>query len=105
MVKEQSVSRLALIGAASALMLTIGMMAIHLLPMAEMAKEFGIPAGVAGTVLTIVEAGGWVTTIVTILAGVGTGGLALLAAAGKESIRVYLRKQIQKKGRRAVIAW
>lgn len=53
----------------------------------------------------MVEAGGAVTTIVSILTAVGSGGLSLIAAAGKETIRQYLKNEIKKKGRKAVIAW
>lgn len=105
MVKEQSFTRLFGAAALSASLIAATFFVMQILPMADMAKEFGIPAAVAGTVLTVVEAGGWVTTIVSILTAVGTGGLSLLAAAGKESIRIYLQKQIKKKGRKAVIAW
>lgn len=105
MVKEQSFLRLSGVAALSAILLLSGFIVMQVLPMADMAKEFGIPAAAAATVLTIVEAGGWVTTIVSILAAIGTGGLSLLAAAGRETIRIYLAGQIKKKGRRAVIAW
>lgn len=105
MVIEQSYSKLFGAAALSAVMIASMFFVMQTLPMADMVKEFGIPAAVAATVLNIVEAGGWVVTIVTILTAVGSGGLSLLAAAGKESIRVYLKKQIKKKGRKAVIAW
>nr|MDF9458572.1 uberolysin/carnocyclin family circular bacteriocin [Bacillus pumilus] len=75
------------------------------MPVADLAKEFGIPGSVAAVVLNVVEAGGAVTTIVSILTAVGSGGLSLIAAAGKETIRQYLKAQIKKKGRKAVIAW
>lgn len=45
----------------------------------------------------MVEAGGAVTTIVSILTAVGSGGLSLIAAAGKETIRQYLKNEIKKK--------
>ncbi|MCY7521253.1 uberolysin/carnocyclin family circular bacteriocin [Paenibacillus larvae] len=51
------------------------------------------------------QAGGAITTIVSILTAIGSGGLSLLAAAGKETIRQYLNQQIKEKGRKAVIAW
>lgn len=68
-----------------------------MLPVADLAKEFGIPGSVAAVVLNVVEAGGAVTTIVSILTAVGSGGLSLIAAAGKETIRQYLKAQIKKK--------
>ncbi|MGP3738687.1 uberolysin/carnocyclin family circular bacteriocin [Bacillus sp. 4A_MP2] len=78
---------------------------LQVLPVADLAKEFGIPGSVAAVVLNVVEAGGAVTTIVSILTAVGSGGLSLIAAAGKETIRQYLKNEIKKKGRKAVIAW
>lgn len=103
--EANSVSRMAMTAAGSAAALVALMVFTQMLPLAHLAKEFGIPGGVAATVLSLVEAGGWVVTIVSILTAVGSGGLSLLAAAGKETIRIYLKKQIDKKGRRAVIAW
>ncbi|MBD3860540.1 uberolysin/carnocyclin family circular bacteriocin [Bacillus sp. 28A-2] len=87
------------------LMLALFSFSLQMLPVADLAKEFGIPGSVAAVVLNVVEAGGAVTTIVSILTAVGSGGLSLIAAAGKETIRQYLKAQIQKKGRKAVIAW
>jgi circularin A/uberolysin family circular bacteriocin len=87
------------------LMLALFSLSLQLLPVADLAKEFGIPGSVAAVVLNVVEAGGAVTTIVSILTAVGSGGLSLIAAAGKETIRQYLKKEIKKKGRKAVIAW
>ena len=71
----------------------------------DMVKEFGIPAATAGTILNLLDAADGVATIVSILAGLATGGLSLIAAAGKQGIKKYLKKQIKKKGKKAVIAW
>ncbi|AQR79056.1 hypothetical protein B7C51_14300 [Paenibacillus larvae subsp. pulvifaciens] len=87
------------------LMLALFLFSLQFLPVADLAKEFGIPASIAAVVLNIVNAGGAVTTIVSILLAVGSGGLSLLAAAGKETIRQFLKKKIQEKGKRATIAW
>lgn len=86
-------------------MLALFSFSLQVLPVADLAKEFGIPGSVAAVVLNVVEAGGAVTTIVSILTAVGSGGLSLIAAAGKETIRQYLKNEIKKKGRKAVIAW
>ncbi|WP_345831667.1 uberolysin/carnocyclin family circular bacteriocin [Bacillus safensis] len=86
-------------------MLALFSFSLQMLPVADLAKEFGIPGSVAAVVLNVVEAGGAVTTIVSILTAVGSGGLSLIAAAGKETIRQYLKNEIKKKGRKAVIAW
>lgn len=105
MVKENKVSSILMLFALSLVVLAALNVTLQFVPVAHLAKEFGIPGGVAATVLNIVEAGGWATTILSILTAVGSGGLSLIAAAGKESIKVYLKKQIKKKGRKAVIAW
>lgn len=78
-------------------MLALFSFSLQMLPVADLAKEFGIPGSVAAVVLNVVEAGGAVTTIVSILTAVGSGGLSLIAAAGKETIRQYLKNEIKKK--------
>ncbi len=100
-----SVRQMILTGLAASAMAVVAMLSLEMLPLAQLAKEFGIPGGVASTVVWLAEAGGAAATIVGILAALGTGGLSLIAAAGKETIRQYLRKKIQEKGRKAVIAW
>lgn len=85
---------------ASIIILGASVLCINIIPVADMVKEFGIPAAVAGTVLNIVEAGGWVSLIVSILTGVASGGLTLIAEAGKQGIKKYLKKQIKKKGKK-----
>lgn len=105
MVKEQKLSNVMGMLVLSVTMLAGATVCTNILPIADLVKEFGIPAAVAGVILNIVEAGGWVTTIVSILTAIGSGGLSLIAAAGKEGIKKYLKKQIKKKGKKAVIAW
>ncbi len=105
MVKEQKMTNVIGMLVLSVTMLVGATLCTDILPIADLVKEFGIPAAVAGAVLNIVEAGGWVTTIVSILAAIGSGGLSLIAAAGKQGIKKYLKKQIKKKGKKAVIAW
>lgn len=105
MIKENKVSHVFGMLALSIFLLSASMMALNVLPVADMVKEFGIPAAISGTVLNIVEAGGWVTTIISILAGVASGGLTLIAEAGKQGVKAFLKKQIKEKGKKAVIAW
>lgn len=57
----------------------------------------------ASTILHFIDAGSSAATIAGILTGLASGGLTLIAA-GKQSIKMYLKKQIKKKGRKAVIA-
>lgn len=105
MKKEQKLSHVFGMLCASIVILGASVLCINVMPVANMVKEFGIPAAVAGTVLNIVEAGGWVSLIVSILTGVASGGLTLIAEAGKQGIKKYLKNQIKKKGKKAVIAW
>lgn len=105
MVKEQSVTRLGLVVFASMLVLAAAMLALQGLPFADLAKEFGIPSVVGGTILNLATAGGAAATIIGILIGLGTGGLGLIAAAGRETIKQFLLGEIRRRGRRAVIAW
>lgn len=105
MYREQKLSHVFGMLFASIIILGASVLCINIIPVADMVKEFGIPAAVAGTVLNIVEAGGWVSLIVSILTGAATGGLSLIVAAGKQGIKKYLKKQIKKKGKKAVIAW
>lgn len=105
MYREQKLSQVFGMLFASIIILGASVLCINIIPVADMVKEFGIPAAVAGTVLNIVEAGGWVSLIVSILTGAATGGLSLIAEAGKQGIKKYLKKQIKKKGKKAVIAW
>ena len=104
-VKEHKISSMTLMLAIAFLSLGCVTLTMNALPVADMVKEFGIPAATAAVVLNIVEAGGWVTTIVSILAGFASGGLSLIAEAGKQGVKKYLKKQIKKKGKKAVIAW
>lgn len=105
MYKEQRYSLVLGMLVASVVVLGASLLCIHVLPVAYLVKEFGIPAAMAGTILNIVEAGGWVSLIISILSGLASGGLTLIAEAGKQGIVKYLKAQIKKKGKAAVIAW
>ncbi|MBP3222951.1 MAG: uberolysin/carnocyclin family circular bacteriocin [Actinomycetaceae bacterium] len=83
----------------------LGLYMMQFVMVGNLAQKFGIPAWASAVVLNVVQAGGWVTTIVTILTSIGSGGLALLAAAGKASVKAFLKKMIKEKGRKATIAW
>lgn len=104
-VKEQKLS--AIIG----YMLGVGCICMmctlcfNICPVAHLAKEFGIPAAASAVVLKYLDAADAVVTIISILSAIGSGGLALIAAAGKKGVVKYLKKQIKKKGKKAVIAW
>lgn len=105
MYEEQKISKVMGMLGVSVCMLAMSVVCAGVLPVADMVKEFGIPAGTAGVVLNLLDAADGVTTIVSILVGLATGGLSLIAAAGKQGVKQYLKKQVKKKGRAAVIAW
>ncbi|AVF25935.1 circular bacteriocin, circularin A/uberolysin family [Paenibacillus larvae subsp. larvae] len=94
---------LLLIGSVACLGLYFTM--LSMLPVADMVKEFGVPVAVATTVAKIMEAADWLITGAMILAAIGTGGASLLAAAGKESLKAFLKKKYGEMGARAFTAW
>ncbi|MFT2751800.1 circular bacteriocin, circularin A/uberolysin family [Clavibacter sp. Sh2088] len=105
MVRAQNITRLALTAMLGTLALVATTLVMGTLPMADLAREFGIPTAIGGTVLNLATAGGTAATIVGILVGLGSGGLGLIAAAGRETIKQFLLNEIKKKGRKAVLAW
>ena len=105
MYKEQKVSKVMGMLGLSVCMLAMSVVCTSVLPIADMVKEFGIPAAAAGTILSLLDVADGVATIVSILAAFASGGLSLIAAAGKQGIKKYLKKQVKKKGKKAVIAW
>jgi len=78
---------------------------INVLPVANLMKEFGLPSVAAYTILYYLNVGSTVTTIISILTGLATGGLSLIAAAGKLSIKAFLNKKKRELGTRAFVAW
>lgn len=105
MVKEQKISKMLLLMTLCSVLFLSANLFLQITPIANLVKEFGIPGGVASAVLWAVDAGSTVTTIVSILTAIGSGGLSLIAAAGKATIKNYLKKEVKKKGKKAVIAW
>ncbi len=79
------------------LMLALFSFSLQMLPVADLAKEFGIPGSVAAVVLNVVEAGGAVTTIVSILTAVGSGGLLSLQRLVKRQFVSTLKTKLRKK--------
>ncbi|RJG20640.1 circular bacteriocin, circularin A/uberolysin family [Paenibacillus thiaminolyticus] len=78
---------------------------VSMLPVADMVKEFGVPAVAAGAVVKILEGVDWLITGAAILAAIGTGGASLVAAAGKESLKAFLKRKFGEMGKKAFIAW
>lgn len=78
---------------------------LHFLPIADLTKEFGVPSAVGGLVADAISGGATAMTIIGILAGFLTGGLGLIANAGRAALTSYLKKELNKRGRKAFIAW
>lgn len=105
MTKEQSITRLFVVAAGAALALTAMLFVAQSPAVAHLTQQFGIPAGAGAVVLNMIEGGSWVATIIGFLFGLGTGGVGLIAAAGREALMAFLRKELRRRGRRAFIAW
>lgn len=104
-VKEQKISTvLGYLGVAAITFGAAGML-IGACPIANLVKEFGLPAAGASGLLWYLDAGSSAATIVGFLSGLASGGLSLIYAAGRQTIKAYLRREIRKRGRKAVIAW
>lgn len=78
---------------------------LHFLPIAELTKEFGVPSAVGALVANAISGGSTAITVIGILAGFLTGGLGLIANAGRAALMAYLKKELEKRGRKAFIAW
>lgn len=78
---------------------------INFVPIADLAKEFGVPGWAAAWVLWALDAGTTVTAIVSFITALGTGGLSLVAAAGTMGVKKYLKDKLKEKGEKAFIAW
>lgn len=75
------------------------------LPVADLAKEFGLPTWASAWILRALDASTTVTAIVSFLTGLGTGGLSLIAADGTMGVKAYLKQEYKKRGKKAFIAW
>ena len=75
------------------------------LPVADLAKEFGVPTVIGSSVAWYLEIGAAASIIIGLLTGLLSGGLGLIAAAGKTALRAYLRQELTKRGKKAFIAW
>ena len=78
---------------------------LNVMPLADLAKEFGIPTVAANLILSALDWGMTAATILSIVAGIATGGLSLIAAAGQATLKEFLKKELEKRGRKAFIAW
>lgn len=75
------------------------------LPIAYLTKEFGIPSAVGSTLTWYLGMGATVSVIIGILSGFLTGGLGLIANAGRQALTLYLKEELRKRGKKAFIAW
>ena len=105
MVQEQSMARLFGVAALGTLLLIAATVALQGMPVADLLKDFGIPSSAGAVIVWLITDGALVVTIVAFLVGLGTGGLGLIAAAGKTSLKVFLKKKKEEMGSRAFIAW
>ncbi len=78
---------------------------INNLPIAYLTKEFGIPSAIGSAVSWYLGIGATASLIIGVLSGFLTGGLGLIANAGKTALKVYLKKELDKRGKKAFIAW
>lgn len=86
-------------------LLTAYVLLLNVLPVADLTKEFGIPSAVAAIINWYLDTGAVVSVITTLLIGVGSGGLGLIAAEGKTSIKVFLKEKCREMGTKAFTAW
>lgn len=104
-VKEQKLTKILAYLGATTFSLGVASIAIGVSPVVNLAKEFGIPTASAAGLLWWLDAGATASTVAGIVAGLASGGLSLIAEAGKQTVKSYLKKQVKKKGKKAVIAW
>lgn len=104
-IKEQKLTNILGYLCITAFTLAVTSVLIGVSPVANLTKEFGIPAAAASGLIWWLDKGATAATIAGIVAGFASGGLSLIAEAGKQSVKAYLKKQIKKKGKKAVIAW
>jgi circularin A/uberolysin family circular bacteriocin len=74
-------------------------------PIALLANEFKIPTAITINIVNLCLDGSSIITIMSIIGGLATGGLGLIAAAGRETIRAYIVSQVKKRGAAATAAW
>ncbi|WP_079416532.1 uberolysin/carnocyclin family circular bacteriocin [Paenibacillus ferrarius] len=78
---------------------------LNTLPLADLAKEFGIPAVVGNALVQALDWGLTAATIVSIIGAFITGGLSIVAAAGTTALKTYLRNKLTEMGTKAFVAW
>lgn len=75
------------------------------LPIADLAKEFGVPSAVGSVVAWYLDLGAAASIIIGLLTGFLSGGLGLIAAAGRETLKAFLLAELRKRGTKAFVAW
>lgn len=90
---------------ASLVLLFAYFLVISNLPIAFLTKEFGVPSAVASAVVYYLEMGAAASIIIGLLSGFLSGGLGLIANAGKQALKAYLKEELKKRGKKAFIAW
>lgn len=74
-------------------------------PEMNLVKEFNIPTSVASAILGWIDIVSDAVALAGMIAAIGTGGASLIAAAGSQGVKAYIKKMYREKGRKATIAY
>lgn len=77
---------------------------LGMLPEMNLVKEFNIPTSVASAALGYLDVISNAVALAGAIAALGTGGASLIAAAGAQGVKVFLKTMWREKGRKATIA-
>ncbi|WP_394336079.1 uberolysin/carnocyclin family circular bacteriocin [Bacillus safensis] len=69
----------------------------------DVTKEFGIPSAVGSTITWYLDMEAAASVIIGILSGFLTGGLGLIANAGRQALTVYLKEELRKRGKKVLL--
>lgn len=78
---------------------------LQYIPVADMTQQFGVPTALSGTVASLISNGSTAIAVIGVLGGFMSGGLGLIANAGRAALMKYLKDELEKRGRKAFIAW
>lgn len=103
-VKGRAVSFGALLAVGGALLASYAFL-LGILPEMNLVKEFNLSTVAAAQVFAWLDYISWGVSLVALIGSLGTGGAALVAAAGAQGIRKYLTDLAKEKGKKAAIAY
>ncbi|MDR1521406.1 MAG: uberolysin/carnocyclin family circular bacteriocin [Streptococcaceae bacterium] len=78
---------------------------LQIVPIFYLAKEFAIPSTAAVIAVDVIDNGMTLVSVAAVITAIGTGGASLVAAAEGQALRAFIKSQIRKIGKKAVIAW